>query len=361
MTDEKEIKPLIRSSHEENLGDDYFSWDPPSVIRAQAKNLKPSCTPSESRNAEFSPNAIVISHTRKYATVLHQGEERLCLLDDGLQEGNESLLAPGDEVYVEEKSDEWFIRWIAPRRTKISKPDSHTSNFEQVLAANVDVLVIVSAAAKPPFREGLVDRFLILAQRGGVALVLCVNKMDLCDSPPEGARFFENLGIPTVYTSCVTKQGIADLLSHLKNRTAVFVGHSGVGKSSLINALGSAVLAKTGELSERDQGRHVTTLARLYLIPEHQVRIIDTPGLRHLGVGQIRPEELSWYFPDLAEIALQCRFRDCTHRHEPDCAVLAAVKESKIHPQRYQSYLRLLSSLVEQKVPPHRSPEKRKR
>lgn len=318
-----------------------------SAISDSAVDLNPLIT-------DFVPNALVISHSKKWAFVLKDGQEELCLIDERLKEDRATLLAPGDQVLVVRDEEKWVVRGVGPRRTRLSRPGhEHDRLDEQIFAANIDLLVIVTAAADPPFRPGLVDRYLIAAEVGGVECVICVNKMDLVEDeePPELADY-ERLGFRVIRTSCESGAGLADLRALLSGKLSILSGHSGVGKSSLLNALDSDLEVHTQQVSGvSHRGRHTTTASRLYEL-EGDVRIIDTPGIRALGVWGVTPQEVSWFYPDLAALGMQCRFRDCSHTHEPDCAVAAAVNSGELLPWRYESYLRIRMSMEEEQNGP---------
>lgn len=303
----------------------------------------------ETNEAAFSeehPNAVVVSPYGKLAFVEMDSEEVLCDVDDSLIAGKTSVLAPGDRVRIDREPDRAVVVGVAPRTTKLSRPAVGRSR-EQVLAANADFLLIVTAAVKPPFKEGLVDRFLILADTGGVSPILCINKMDLVEKPPKAVENYRALGVPVYEMSCKTGEGIAPLREALAGKSGVLAGHSGVGKSSLINALDPDFELVTQDVSDAtNKGRHTTTTARRYELAGGIV-LIDTPGVREVGLWRIEASELDLYFPEIAEASAGCAFRDCTHTHEPNCAVQQALESGKIARARYESYVRIRESLEE--------------
>jgi len=286
------------------------------------------------KNEEMETPALVVSVGPGVCTVSIDGETRQCRC--------ELSVAPGDAVSIRHEK----IAAIATRRTTLSRTDPANPNRERVIAANIEILAIVAAIEDPPFRPGLIDRYLIAAARGGVQPILCINKADLCADiaiAGHAADIWREMGVPVVLCSTRTGAGIGEIRDLLAGSLAVLAGHSGVGKSSLLNALADEVHARTGAVSEHTgKGRQTTTSARLYEL-RNGARIIDTPGIRELGLGRVTPAELRFAFADFA--AFQCRFRDCTHRAEPECGVRASVESGMISQARYRSYLRIAGEL----------------
>ena len=235
-------------------------------------------------------------------------------------------VVPGDEVSVLNDG----VSGIAPRRTVLTRTDPANERRDRVIAANVDRMVIVAAITSPPLRTGLIDRYMIAAARGGIQPILCINKIDLSADTSEVAGY----EIPIVRCSTKTGQGIDELRDWLAGSLAVLAGHSGVGKSSLLNSLTDENQARVGILNEETgKGRQTTTASRLYHL-KNGARIIDTPGIREFGLGPVSLEELKAAFPEFS--GARCRFNDCTHKEEPDCAIREAGGP------RYEAWLRLL-------------------
>lgn len=295
------------------------------------------------------------------------GEELLCSIAGTFRapEGS-SALAVGDVVTIaltrsehtdrqkdidKDRSDGVLLE-RRPRTTVLCRPmprsgkrrdEYGTEAFEKVIAANLDILLIVAATCQPPLRHGLIDRFLIIAERGKLTPVLAVNKTDL--APPDDAliRDFESLGLEVIPCSAKTGDGLESLSRRLSGKQTVLAGASGVGKSTLINAIVPDADAATRTVREKDQrGRHTTSATVVYGLPGGGI-IVDTPGLRELGI-RLDEAELSWYFPEFEAVAGQCKFRNCTHTHEPDCAVIEGVEQGRIIPRRYRSYLNILET-----------------
>lgn len=345
---QKKKRKQVRTRNWEEAHETAFTHDRARHRRAQTA-ISDAAVESNSLSEDFETNALVISHSKKWAFVLKDGQEELCLIDERLKESNATLLAPGDHVFVEREAEKWFVRGVGPRNTRLSRPGhEHDRLDEQVFAANIDCLIIVAAAANPPFRTGLVDRYLIAAEVGGVTPIVCVNKMDLVEEEPPELKDYEALGFQVVRTSCETGEGIDTLRKTLGGKISILSGHSGVGKSTLLNVLDADLEVHTQEVSDVTQrGRHTTTASRLYEL-DGGIRIIDTPGIRALGVWGISPEEVAWFFPDLADFGEGCHFRNCSHTHEPDCAVTQALDDGRLTPWRYESYLRIRTSMEEE-------------
>lgn len=252
-----------------------------------------------------------------------------------------SLVVVGDQVQIEPLPDgTGTIEVVAPRRSWLSRPGFH--GFEHVIAANIDQIVITQAARQPNFKRHMVERYLATARRGQAGALVVVNKCDL-EHPATITAWVEPLqhsGVPVLLTSTVTGAGLDQLQALLLGRLSVLAGPSGVGKSSLLNAMfpGLNITTRTGGGSNH-KGRHTTTASRLYPLPGGGY-LADTPGIRDLGL--IDPEEsVGEVFPEIEAAAAACKFRNCSHVHEPRCAVKAAVAGGRIHPDRYRHYLRL--------------------
>lgn len=276
-----------------------------------------------------------------------------CVLPSRLARDQRFAVAVGDRVAFVEHGDDHRVARVLPRRTVLARPDPQNPRLERVVAANVDVVVQVSSVVRPPLRRAFIDRYLIAIERGGARPLLCVNKIDLL-AADELARelgeldVYREMGLTVVAVSARTGAGIETLRAELAGRTAVFAGHSGVGKSSLLRALEPDLEVAVGEVSRRrSRGRHTTSRSRLYRIAGG-VLVIDTPGIRELGLGPMTPQELRLYFPDFDEDAAVCRFNDCTHTHEPGCAVRLAVDEGRLSEDRWATYVRILESLDEE-------------
>lgn len=274
------------------------------------------------------------------------GTEQACEIRTVLKKmlaGVKSPLCVGDSVRWEmPDGDEevGVITSLAPRRNQLTRADSHNKALVHVFAANVDRLVIVGTMAMPDLKPGLIDRYLVIAHYNDIEPVIVLNKAELAD-PELVIALYESLGYTVIATQAAAgpdDPGIIALRTHLAGTTCVFAGQSGVGKSSLVHALYPDVAIRIGDVSNAlHKGRHTTTAARSYLMPDGSC-LIDTPGIRECAITGLTPLDVALLYPDLAALHHACRFANCTHQHEPGCAVLAAVDAGLISPSRYLSY-----------------------
>lgn len=295
--------------------------------------------------------AAVLAVTRGQCDVaLASGELAVAHLPKALALQQQSELAVGDRVLLERRdSGALVVAGLLPRTSRLSRPDPYYAHRERVLVANLDLAVVVGSVRRPPFSPGLIDRFLVALAHGRVPAALAVNKADLLEAPrPDDSELaliapYRDLGVPVLLCSARSGAGLAELAALLAGKLVAFVGHSGVGKSSLLNALAPEAAATVGELSAGvRRGRHTTARARVYTLPGG-ARVVDTPGIREFGLWQMGAAELAGYFDEFAPVAAGCRFANCTHAHEPSCAVRAAAARGEL--PRYATYLRILASL----------------
>jgi ribosome biogenesis GTPase len=253
-----------------------------------------------------------------------------------------SLLAVGDEVEVVKTGDGSIsIISVAPRRTQLGRSAGENRDV-QVVAANAERAVIIASADEPPFRPGLVDRWALLALRGGLTPFLVLNKVDLV-SVDEAEGMIAEAAVPLSYMlgSAKTGSGMEELRESLRGTTSVFVGHSGVGKSTILKRLLPGTEIATGFVSGKSgKGRQTTTSAKFYPLPGGG-HVIDTPGVRSVSLGLTTTAEYASVFPEIRD-AGPCRFSSCTHRMEPGCAVLEGVRNGTIPENVYARYRKLL-------------------
>ena len=255
------------------------------------------------------------------------------------------LAAIGDRVWITVLPDgSGVIEEIDERERAIVRLDPRPQGeYQQILLANPDQAVFVFACAHPSPRLKMLDRYLVIAEKQKIPALVVANKIDLVDDPQETFGLYESIGYRVLYTSTKLKVGLDELKEALNGRVSALAGPSGVGKSTLLNAIQPGLGLAVNEISTAmNKGKHTTVTRQLFPL-EDGGYVADTPGWKSLALWDTEPEELDAYFPELRDLVQYCQFSDCTHIHEPGCAVLAALKEGKIHPERYQSYLRLRS------------------
>jgi ribosome biogenesis GTPase len=256
-------------------------------------------------------------------------------------------VAVGDRVHVSQNADgSGNIEEVLPRKRVLSRALSGVNyEYEQVILANPDQVLLVFALREPDPKLRMLDRFLVIAEREHIPAIIIANKLDLMPLQEAQALFapYERLGYEVIYASALSGEGIATIRKRLKGKLSTLAGPSGVGKSSLLNAVHPGLELAVGKVSQgvgRGKGRHTTQVRQLFELPEGGW-VADVPGMRTLALWDIQPEELDAYYREIAPLVASCQFSDCTHSHEPGCAVQVAVEKGEIHPQRYESYLRL--------------------
>jgi len=267
------------------------------------------------------------------------------------------LVAVGDRVKVTlTKPGQGVLEEVLPRKTALSRqaplpkgkrPIGWTER-EQVLVANPDQAVFVFAVREPEPRLRMLDRFLVAAEWAEIEILICANKIDLLADAEESRQVFglyRDIGYDVLYTSAITGEGVDQLRERLEGKLSVLAGPSGVGKSSLLNTMQPGLGLKVREISHAvGKGRHTTIVPELLEL-DGGGYVADTPGLRSFALWDIVPEELEGYYPEIARFAPHCRYPGCSHLHEPDCAVMAAVEDGEIHPARYESYQMLYEDI----------------
>jgi ribosome biogenesis GTPase len=298
---------------------------------------------------------LVLSGNNNLFNVLcEDGTRRLCgIKGKRIRDlsGTYNSLAAGDRVEIEpddHRSDRGLVTLLVPRANVFGR-FNEKGNSSQAIAANVDLVVCVSSPRLPPFRPRFIDRVAVLAEAAHVPFLIILNKSDLGYDEDIEDRLaeYQDLGYEVLVASASNGEGIAELREFIEGDISVFVGQSGVGKSSLINALEEGLLRRTAAVSEKfDRGKHTTTMAELLPLADGKTWIADTPGVRRLALRGIEPDALIAYFPELAGLDSSCAFgRSCMHREELGCAVRRAVEEGKVHPDRFESYVRIREEL----------------
>ncbi len=258
------------------------------------------------------------------------------------------LVATGDRVHWRPTiRGRGIIEDVLPRETQLSRlrPGPGRKPVEHVIVANPDQAIFIFSMRDPSPHLRMLDRLLVIAETNELTAIICANKVDLLDDPENAHGLFgtyEEIGYPVLYTSALTGQGVAAVRDHLRGKLSVLCGPSGVGKSTLLNAIQPELGLATTHVSEATgKGRHTTVSVRLWPILGGGY-VADTPGLREAGLWDIEPEELAWHFVEMRPYLSDCRFSSCAHTHEPGCSVKAAVLAGGISPSRYDSYCRLL-------------------
>jgi len=291
-------------------------------------------------------NGLITRLQAGFYTVHASGSEITCRIRGRLkqQKKGETLVAVGDHVIISRLSDgSGVIETVLPREKEFFRTaPTARGEFKQVLLANPDQIVLVFACVEPPPSLRMLDRFLVISEKQKIPALIVANKIDLVGKRKARQIFstYSDLGYPLVFTSAKNGQGIKSLRDQLYGKISVLSGPSGVGKSSLLNRIEPNLKLQVGLVKNSSgKGKHTTVVRELF--PLGGGYVADMPGLRTLSLWDIEPEELDGYFPDLRELVSECKFNDCSHKEEPGCAVKQAVKTGKIHPERYDSYLRM--------------------
>lgn len=295
---------------------------------------------------------VIKSQSGFFTVVLPDGRQVVCQIPGRLKREwqDTDLVAVGDQVTIAINPDgSGTIESVAERETVLSRarPAPEKRNVlteqEQVWVANPDQVIFVFSIRQPRPSLRKLDRFLVVAEMNDLPALICVNKTDLADPDEAQAMFriYKDIGYPVIYTSAETGDGIPELRALLKDKISVLAGSSGVGKTSLLNAIQPGLGLRVKAVSEAtEKGLHTTR--HVELVPlDIGGYVADTPGIRSLAVFDLEPGEIDGYFREIAPLVADCQFSDCSHTHEPKCAVLAAVKDGRVSKERYESYLRL--------------------
>jgi ribosome biogenesis GTPase len=262
-------------------------------------------------------------------------------------------IAVGDVVHFTIENDgKGLIFNIEERKNGIMRKAAGRNPQAHIIAANIDQLVILATLAQPRTSLGFIDRMLVIAEAYKIPQsTILWNKCDFYDTDMRlqaeyYAQMYQNIGYSTDIISALDKTFLPIVTEIIQHKTSVLIGHSGTGKSTLLNLLNPNLSVKTGDISLwSSKGKHTTTLATMHLLPLYHAQIIDTPGIKELDFFNIEPEEVSRYYPDFLPYLSECKFNNCLHQNEPHCAIKKAVQENKIYPERYQNYLGILEML----------------
>jgi ribosome biogenesis GTPase len=296
------------------------------------------------------PEGLVMRSTGSWYEVRSEEQEIIqCRLRGKLKMQDLKVTNPvavGDRIEYDLEKDpgKGIINTILPRDNYIIRRSVHKAAFGHIIAANIDQALLIVTLTFPKTSLGFIDRFLVTAESFRIPTVLVFNKIDLLTEEAfayqqELAEMYAHIGYSSLFTSVVEQKGIAEVKAILDNKKTLVSGHSGVGKSSLVNQLAPQLDLRTNEVSTfANKGVHTTTFAEMFeIIPN--TFIIDTPGIKELGLVDTEKWEISHYFPEMRDLLNQCRFHNCTHLHEPGCAVLEAVEQGTIAASRFSSYV----------------------
>ena len=321
------------------------------------KQTKQIILPTDFIIEKSSNYGIVLEVKYKTAYVLYNNEIISATLKKGINTICNKIIFPGDKVIIEKTKMSYTITNLLRRTSILSrvKKDSTRPNERGTtknIASNIDLAVIVASAKDPALHPKFIDRYLLLLENSNIPTIICLNKSDLkTDETKKILGVYRNLGLKVIETSTYTNQGITNLKEELRGKQAIFIGNSGVGKSSLTNALMDTETIKTSTISSKSKrGRHTTTSSKYYIWDEDS-SIIDTPGIRSLDVSNLNPIEIQNYFKEFSNIKEKCKYKNCLHYQEPTaaCTIKQAVENNTINKNRYQSYLRILKDTLNDK------------
>lgn len=269
----------------------------------------------------------------------------VCQLRGKLKQGRATgdIAALGDHVFITNLQDgSGAIEQVEERKQALVRLDPRPQGqYQQILLANADQAIFVFACANPDPKLKMLDRFLVIAEKQKIPPIIVANKIDLVENAKNIFGLYENIGYRVIYTSIKNNIGIDELKKQLQNKISALAGPSGVGKSSLLNEIQNELGLRVNEISKSmNKGKHTTVTREMFKLNDGGY-VADTPGWKSLALWDTEPEEVDAYFPELKNLVSQCQFSNCSHQHEPNCAVLTALKENKIHQARYDSFIRL--------------------
>lgn len=332
------------------------------------KSIKKKELIKEKQNKQINlPNDFIIEESKNYgivlevkyetAYVLYNDEIIKTTLKKGINTICNKIIFPGDKVIIEKAKTSYTITNLLKRTSILSRVKKDSTRLNDLgttknIASNIDLAVIVASAKDPVLHPKFIDRYLLLLENSNIPTIICLNKSDLKTEETEKILgVYRNLGLKVIETSTYTNQGITNLKEELRGKQAIFIGNSGVGKSSLTNALMDTETIKTSTISSKSKrGRHTTTSSKYYIWDEDS-SIIDTPGIRSLDVSNLNPIEIQNYFKEFSNIKEKCKYKNCLHYQEPTtaCTIKQAVENNTINKNRYQSYLRILKDTLNDK------------
>lgn len=294
---------------------------------------------------------VVVEVSSSLCRVDAGGQTLMCGLRGSLsaqETGFTNVVAVGDRVMVSpDGAGRGIVEAVLPRQSVLARPDVFASHLQQVIVANADQLLIVASWREPALWLELIDRYLIAAERHHLSSVICVNKIDLASSAAicrETLAPYIGLGHRVIFASALTGEGVVELRELLRDQTTVLAGLSGVGKSSLLAAVQPGLNLRTSHVSDSGEGRHTTAQVTMLKLDGGGF-VVDTPGIREFGVSGLRKCDLARFYPEIAAVAGDCRFGNCSHITEPDCAVRAAVRQGSVSKARYHNYQKIYVAL----------------
>ena len=300
---------------------------------------------------------LIIKATGSWYHVLLDDKRMVfCRLPGRFRLSDEEVTNPvavGDNVSVDLQDDgTGIIDQIFERKNRLVRQATHGKKGVQIIAANLDQILIIQSFKKPAFKTGFIDRLLVSAGANEINPVIVINKSDLVRSEKDEKKITEleelysGLGYP-FFTVCIyERESMSRLFDGMKGKLSAMTGHSGTGKTSILNTMNPDLNLKTGEISNfSNKGKHTTTFAQLFTLAD-ETYIVDTPGIREFGMVNFEPYEVSLFYPEMKALRESCRFYNCTHRHEPSCAIIEAFRNGGISESRYRSYINIVESLA---------------
>ena len=301
---------------------------------------------------------IVVKSTGSWYDVRLEGSRELisCRIKGKFRLQGMKLTNPvavGDQVEIDKFNDDFIIKEIAPRKNYVIRQSPRKKHNLHILASNIDQALLIVSMQSPKLKQGFIDRFLLMTEPYSIPVIIVFNKFDIYDMADIGMYemlkdLYEGIGYEVCCTSALEVQGLGYITNRLKDKTTLVAGQSGVGKSSLVNALDIGVQLKTNEVSDSTgKGQHTTTFAEMFDLNLGGY-LIDTPGIKTLSFNHLEVMDVAHNFREFFEASNDCKYNNCTHRNEPKCAILKGIENNEISDLRYQNYLQILSEVEDQ-------------